>query len=67
MEVNERMQVLETCETCGIKSKKTVVCSAIKDGIEHRLYVCDDCGHNEDRSVPHVVTIHDKIRKNERS
>ena len=66
MQKGERVEVFEYCEHCGTQTKKTVLCSEVDNGMETRLYICNECGSNEDRNVPHNETLHDKIRRQQK-
>lgn len=66
MQKGERMTVVQQCTGCETKTTHTVVCESIDNGMEHRLYVCDNCQHEEQNQVTHVVTFHDKLRTNKR-
>lgn len=63
MQVNERMTVVQKCTGCNQQTSHTVVCESIDNGMEQRLYVCDNCQHEEQNQVEHRETIHDKLRK----
>lgn len=64
MDKGERMTVIQKCNNCNQRTYHTVVCESIDNGMENRLYTCDNCQHEEHNQVTHIVTFHDKLRKN---
>ena len=63
MEKGERMNVVQMCVMCEIRTVHTVICEGIHNGFEERLYSCDNCQHEEHHQVKHSISFHDKIRK----
>lgn len=66
MLAGEQYNVLQNCKACNKNYIHTVVCTAIKDNFEQRVYTCNHCSKVTYNSVEHREILQDVIRRHKR-